>query len=465
MKTNCFIRRTIIVLMLIMTGVFFFKHYDNKAYSKKNLDEYIARMCEIDGVKGLSVAVMDGNDEYFLNYGNDAGNPVNENTLFELGSTTKAFTALGILNLEMEGRLSTSDNVTTYLPWFTPTYQGNKTDITIEQLLCHTSGIPTWTISTIPVGEDKDENLLTDTIQNIKQVKLNCLPGTRHEYATINYDVLALIMEEVTGIKYEDYIMEKILVPLGMSNSFFRTNDDDSQKIIQGYKTGFGFSLKYDAPTYYGNTAAGYLVSSTSDLVKWMKLWSTNSSDTSTIVKSVLNYNVSKTDNYYAGWEVYRYHICHGGNNPNYSSQVIISRYRDFGVFVLSNLAGSSASTIADGVYKILDGERVKIGLRIDDNSLLDLLSCLFILLMVYLILLAHRFHAKKTPWIRIGFGIICIIALILLPIVAHYSYQTMWVWCPVTLLMAIGMMSILSVVNVLGYCVRFGNKRLEKQL
>ncbi len=459
MKRIRFIRRAIIVLMLIIIGLYSFKHYDNKSYSKNNLNEYISRICEIDGVKGLSIAVMDGEDEYFLNYGNDAKNPVNENTLFELGSTTKAFTALGILNLETEGKLKLSDNVSLYLPWFLPTYKGDTADITIEQLLCHTSGIPVWTISTIPAGEDSDEGLLTQTVQNIKQVKLNHLPGTYHEYATINYDILALIMEEVTGEKYESYIENHILVPLGMNHSFFRTKDEDSQKIIQGYKTSFGASLAYAAPTYYGNTAAGYLVSSASDLVKWMRLWSNRSDKKSALVEAVLKQDVSKTDNYYAGWNIYKHYICHGGNNPNYSSQVIISRHREFGVFVLSNLSGSSASTIADGVYKILTGERVEIGMRIDNNSLLDLVSCLSILLMIYLVLLNCSLHTRRFRWFQMGFGITCIAVLIAIPFVAHYSYQTMWVWCSNSLMVAIITLFTLSLVNVL----RGISKNLEK--
>ena len=56
-----------------------------------------------------------------------------------------------------------------------------------------------------------------------------------------------------------------------MQDSFFRTNDEDADKMVRGHKTGFFSPFVYDSPTYYGNTAAGYLVSNTSDLMKWMK--------------------------------------------------------------------------------------------------------------------------------------------------------------------------------------------------
>ena len=65
----------------------------------------------------------------------------------------------------------------------------------------------------------------------------------------------------MTGEKYEDYVTAEILKPLDMQESFFRTNDAGAKKAVQGYKTGFLSPRPYDAPTYYGNTAAGYLVS------------------------------------------------------------------------------------------------------------------------------------------------------------------------------------------------------------
>ena len=164
--------------------------------------------------------------------------------------------------------------------------------------------MPSWTISTIPEGEDTDESLLIRTIQNIQEIKLDSEPGTYHEYATLNYDILALIIEEVSGEKYEDFISSEILTPLDMQDSFFRTNDEDADKMVRGHKTGFFSPFVYDSPTYYGNTAAGYLVSNTSDLMKWMKNWSIESQDELGLVKDVLNHDVSEKGNYYADWNI-----------------------------------------------------------------------------------------------------------------------------------------------------------------
>ena len=474
--TKKIIRRLIFVFILVLAVVFGIMHYDKTEYTRDNLDEYVRRMCELSDVPGFSAAIIDGDNEYYINYGEG----IDENSRFELASTTKAFTALGILKLEKEGKLSIADPATKYIPWFKPTYKGNAYDITIENLLCHTSGIPVWTITTIPEGDATKEGELTKTIENIKDVKLSSKPGTHHEYATINYDVLGLIIEEVTGEKYEDYITAEILKPIGMENSLFRVSDEKKDECVQGYKTMFLKAHPYDAPSYYGNTAAGYLVSSTSDLMKWIEMWSREGYGTldysdvgnepieynslekeekslgyvfSDIVGETLGHDVSKTDNYYAGWNIYDTYICHGGNNPNFSSQVIIARDRQQGVFALSSLAGSSATRIADGIYRILLGEKLKIGLQIDDNELIDFLSIEFMLLFIYFTLLFWDKKSKASCVKRIAGSAVFIAALVILPVVFHYPLTMIYVWFPFTASIALGVSVILAVINILAGC------------
>lgn len=441
------IRRSILILILVITVVYLFSNYSNKEYSRDNLEEYVTKMCEIYDVPGLSAAVTDGEEEFFINY----GIKIDEYSRFELASTTKAFTALGVLKLEKEGRLRLSDNVSDYLPWFQPTFNGEVAEISIENLLCHTSGVPVWTISTIPEGDGKELCLLERTIKNIKDVKLDSQPGTVHEYATINYDILGLIIEVVTGEKYEDYITAEVLTPLQMNESFFRTDFMDGKKAVQGYKVGFFLPLKFDAPTYYGNTAAGYLVSSTSDLMKWIKFWENEGEGTefSDIVKRTLNKDVSQTDNYFAGWNIYDDYMCHGGNNPNFSSQVIISRDGNKGVFVLSSLAGASATKIADGIYRILIGEKLKIGFQIDYNGLFDLGGIIVILIACYLSLLFYDKKSMKVGILKVAVSAVALVLEIVVPIVIRYPYRSTYVWAPITVLLAMIVIAVLALINL----------------
>lgn len=306
-------RITIVGMILIAIIYCLFSHYDGKGYTLDNADSYVKRICEIENVPGMSIAVLDNGKEYYINVGYADKNEKVEMTSeirCELGSTTKAFTALGILLLEQDGKLGREDSVKKYLPWFQPTYDGKEVTVTIEHLLCHTSGIPVWTIANLPIGTVNDEDMLENTIKGISSVKLGSAPGTKHNYATINYDVLALIIETVSGMTYEEYIKKQVLEPLGMSNSYFRVDDSKMEQSAQGYRYAFLGVKKYDAPTFYGNTAAGYLVSNTEDLTIWMKAqMGVPETDMTERLQHAIaeshSYPIENGQHYFAGWNLY----------------------------------------------------------------------------------------------------------------------------------------------------------------
>lgn len=417
-QSKIILRRILLIIMIITAVIFFVLHYDSKEYALQNEQEYINKISRMTHNRAVAVGIMDGDENIYLEYCDIAGKSVDEHTLFELGSTTKAFTGLGILNLQKEGVIKLDSPVTDYIDWFKPQYKGRDAIVTVRHLMNHSSGIPVWTISLIPEGSE-GEITLEDTVRKIADVKLSHAPGEVHEYATINYDVLALIIENVTGQKYEDYITETVLKDVGMNESFFRTSDSDRQRIFTGRKAGFFGMWQYDAPTYYGNTAAGYLVSDTNDLVTWMRY-----------VRRKIDFNsfqITDANNYYAGWNLHPETVHHGGNNPNYSTQIIISRERDLGVFVLSASAGDIATRIADGIYGMHMGVNARIGLCVSGHELQDFLFVMGILLTLYIALLLDY---RKKKLCLYG-GIMVLIVLILIPVISRISYRFMFVWMP----------------------------------
>lgn len=440
-------RITIIGIICICLIHYFFSHYDGKEYNIENAEDYVRRVCEIGNVPGMSVVILDKEQEYYIDVGYadkhkkiDMTNEIR----CELGSTTKAFTALGILLLEQDGKLDRSDFVTDYLPWFRPTYDGKEAAITLEHLMCHTSGIPTWTIADLPAGTVNDAGLPENTVKKIQSVKLDSSPGTVHNYATINYDVLALIIEKVSGMTYPEYIEKNILEPLGMSNSYFRVDNSKSDQSAQGYHYAFMRAGKYEAPAFYGNTAAGYLVSNTKDLAIWMKaqMGISETDIPGKIDRAIMEshlYPIEKGQHYFAGWNFYDTYFCHGGNNPNFSSQVIIGRTNNQAVFVLANICGSSPAKAAYGLYRMLQRESVKIGLWIDGNSLLDLLCTIICLIECCMIVTLFR-KRKRTKYVRtrLIFYFLIMVVLLLIPYTLHYNYFALAVWCSPCLLIAI---------------------------
>ena len=412
------LRRCLLALMIIITAGFLISHYDSKEYTKESEQAYINKICKMTKNHAVAVGIIDGDKDIFLEHSAVHGQTVDKNTMFELGSTTKAFTGLGILKLEAEGLISDSDPVTKYLEWFKPQYKGTDAEITIRQLMNHSSGIPVYSISLIPEG-DESKVSLEETIRKIADIKLDNEPGKVHNYATINFDVLALIIEKVTGQKYEDYITDTVLREVGMTESFFRTKESDSERIISGRKAGFFGTWNYKAPAYYGNTAAGYLVSNTKDLTKWMRYVSKNIPFGS--------FPVTDSNIYYAGWHLYPETIFHGGNNPNFGTQVVISRDGELGVFVLSATAGDVAVKIADGLYGMHLGYPAKIGLCISIHELED-----FIFVMATLLILYFAFLLKyKHKWTCFCAGILILAVVILFPLISHFSYRFFFVWMP----------------------------------
>lgn len=429
------IRRIMLFCIVGLTIVFFMKHYDAKEYTVDNQQEFINSVCKMSDVPALSVAVWDGENEVFLNYA-DGDEIINENTLYELASTTKAFTGLAILQLQKDSLLKFEEPVQQYIPEFHPTYEGDEIQITIEQLLNHTSGIPSYALDRIP-EETYHEGGLSQSLAGLYNVELAYKPGAKHSYSTVNYDFLALILERITGMGYEEYVKTYVLDEVGMTDSFFRT-DAVHANVTQGYKQSFlFFSCPYNAPAYYGNTAAGYLISDTSDLMKWMM--------NVNVLFDFEHFPIDSENNYFAGWNIYHDYVSHSGSNPNYSTQVYVDRNEPFGVFALAAKNGPSANIVADGLFRMYKGETVRLGLQIDLFEVLDILFVLIPLLAVYGILWMP-IDTKGKAVIRLVAGSVGIIGFVLFPFVSPISYRYCIVWFPVSLIFFVGATSLLSV-------------------
>lgn len=401
---------------------------------------------------------------------------VAEDSLFELGSTTKAFTALAVVLLENEGALSYSDSVSDYIPSFEPTFKGEKTNITIKELLAHTSGIPSWSIRLIPEGTTDD--MLGTTIHNISDITLDTYPGTEYNYATINYDILAAIIEQVTGRSYQDYVTENILLPLGMTDSYFSTGQEKkSDKLTKGYRVFFGRSLEYDAPRYYGNIAAGYLVSNLKDLERWINA-QMGIGDIPDKLKIAIqqSHNVGTEtagsegeDLYYAfGWSNDRENriISHAGSNPNYSSQVIINLEKQQAIFVLTNLNSTAPTQIADNLYSNMNDEPMNKFSYDDVYVLIDLIfSFLVIIAIVNLCLKIMKLtrgielviNDEKTrvrkrigSWVGLSLRIILLVLVIIWPYLINNNYYMLSVWMPYSLLTWMGLAAINCILAIM---------------
>lgn len=367
-----------IYLSIIVTIVAFYSLMPTKVNADANektqkIDQFVQKQKAISKIPGISVVIVEkGKTVYEKGFGYadvQSKTPVTSNTLFELGSTSKAFTGLAILKLEKEGLLKRSDDVRKYIPWLELEYNGEPQSITINQLLYHTSGIATNTISNIP--KSNEENALELTVKKLLDQPLNRQPGSSFEYATVNYDVLGLVIEKVSKQPFDMYIKQHILEPINMKDSFVGIHQVESNEIASGYKIGLMREQEYTPPIYRGNIPAGYIISNTNDIANWLKLQlgnsQINSIENKIIQEShILDQSVEPfdKDTYYAsGWGVIgkedNQYIFHAGENPTFSSYFIMQPDEQIGVAVLSNMNSSYTTAIGQGVMDLWEGKSV----------------------------------------------------------------------------------------------------------
>lgn len=199
--------------------------------------------------------------------------PIGRNTAFRLASLSKQFTAMAIMILEKRRRLSYDAPLSRFFPDF-PDYGRN---ITVRQLLTHSSGMPDHEQ---PLYRQLKRNprLVPNIYDSLKVLqrldKLFFPAGTKYQYSDSGYVVLALIIEKVSGLSYRDFLTKNILKPLNMANS--DVLDDTKPKIdnrAYGYRTlKNGFKLfDYDPLNYIVGDEGVY--SSIVDMVKWSHAW------------------------------------------------------------------------------------------------------------------------------------------------------------------------------------------------
>jgi len=185
--------------------------------------------------------------------------------VFRIGSITKQFTAVAILMLEEEGKLSVQDEITKFLPDY-PT-QGKK--ITVEHLLTHTSGIKSYTgmvgFRDIMAKDMKPLEL----VDFFKNEKMEFEPGERYAYNNSGYFLLGVIIEKISGMSYADFVAKRIFEPLGMKHTAFEGHERNGVKRVQGHQRGRDGYQIAQAMSMTMPYAAGSLVSNVDDMATW----------------------------------------------------------------------------------------------------------------------------------------------------------------------------------------------------
>jgi CubicO group peptidase (beta-lactamase class C family) len=235
--------------------------------SADQIDDYIKARMAKENIPGVALAVVkDGKVERVGAYGYanvEWKAPVTVDSVFEIGSITKSFTATAVMMLVAEGRISLDQRIGFYISDL-PDAWGT---ISIRQLLSHTSGIKDYVTNTVRLIRDVREP--RDTLKIVASAPFQFPPGTRAEYSSTNYVLLGLLIEKVSGKSYADFLSERIIQPLGMTHTCVNDPGAVIAGRAQGYQWKTGQLWNQPAITEAAAFSAGALVSTVGDLAKF----------------------------------------------------------------------------------------------------------------------------------------------------------------------------------------------------
>jgi len=192
--------------------------------------------------------------------------PMQPDMVFRIGSITKQFTAVAILQLVEQGKISLQDSVQKYIKDF----PSKSYTVTIENLLTHTSGIVDYTSKNDPDPFIERRDFTPEFLINyIKNDPLHFKPGSKYEYSNSNYLLLGYIIQLVSGEGYHQYMAGHVLKPAGLEHTLYAEEHTAVPGRVQGYTHYSGSFDNCDYQTLSLGFACGDLLSNTEDLLKW----------------------------------------------------------------------------------------------------------------------------------------------------------------------------------------------------
>ncbi len=288
--------------------------------------------------------------------------PLQPDMIFRIGSITKQFTAVAILQLAEQGKLSLQDDIKKYMPELP-----FKETITIEHLLNHTSGIKSYTNKPDFVSKMRTDMKPMEIIQLTTGDSLEFKPGTKWNYNNTGYIMLGYIIEKITGKTYEEYVQQHLFAPAGMSNSYYGSETKIIKNRAKGYEKE-GTQIKNS--DYISMTlpyAGGSLLSTVEDLWKWNKaLYSYKLIKKESVDKAITPYTLpdGTSTNYGYGLSLSKVQssnaIEHGGGIPGFLTDAMYLPTEDVFVAVFGNCGCKGMEDITAKLAAVAIGKPYK---------------------------------------------------------------------------------------------------------
>lgn len=234
------------------------------------VDAYVEQQMRQLNLPGASLAIVEGDQIVHLRGFGRAypdGEAPTPQTPFFLGSLTKSFTALAVMQLVEAGKVELDAPVQRYLPWFRVADPQASAEMTVRHLLNQTSGLPMLLGMTNLADVDNRPDAAERQVRDLSTLKLTRPVGSKFEYSNLNYNVLGLITEAASGESYSDYVRRHIFDSLNMHHSYTSKAEAQQDGLAMGHRFWFGIPVAArNLPVPRGSLPAGELISSAEDM-------------------------------------------------------------------------------------------------------------------------------------------------------------------------------------------------------
>jgi CubicO group peptidase (beta-lactamase class C family) len=240
---------------------------------KQALTELIRHEMEDKGIPALSIAVVE-DQELVWAEGFGMADPARDiratpRTLYRVGSVSKLFTDIGIMQLVERGEVDLDASITTYLPEFRPDNPFSE-KITLRQLMSHRSGL----IREPPLGHyfDDAEPTLADTVASLDGAQIVYSPGSRTKYSNAGIAVVGFVLERLGGEPFARQLKRGVLDPMGMQTSAFEPSPEIRRDLAKAFMWSYD-GRRFEAPSFeLGMSPAGSMYSSVLDLARFLRV-------------------------------------------------------------------------------------------------------------------------------------------------------------------------------------------------
>ncbi len=330
----------VILVALLALPVAAFAAPPEKPSAEINLiaiDSYISAQMEKHGLKGVALAItQDDAVLYLKGYGTSgAGREMSAQTPMYIGSQSKSFTALAVAQLAEQGKIELNAPVQAYIPWFKVAEADATQKITVYHLLHHLSGLSESGFTTSLPENASNE----DAVRALASARITAPVGAKFQYFNVGYDVLAVVVEAVSGQTYEEYLQDHILAPLDMAHTYTHPTLAREDGLSQGYSRFFGFTVPQRQPHRIFEVSAGYIISTAEDMAHFAIAMNNDGvyNGRRLLSSEWMRKLFTPVQGYGMGWFVEPGHIYHGGANETFKTFVDLYPQKDLGIVLLIN--------------------------------------------------------------------------------------------------------------------------------